>query len=416
MAYILFDAHNFFVSAELVFRPDLLGKPVVVIGSNDGCVISRSQRAKDIGIAMGEPAHFVRREFYHDDVRFFSANFPLYGDMSARMMACIQPLVPSMTPFSIDEVFAHCKGMNTEQLLALATQVRDQVFKFTGLPIGAGIGNTHTLAKLASYLAKRVYRTDVYAINSNDERIAALRITPVGEVWGVGPAYKAKLIQAGIKTALDLALADPSIIAQQFPVGMRRTQLELNGTTAVDIGDPSTPRKMINVSRSFGAPIDKICDLSPAFASFAMTACEKLNRQQSVAGALRVYLRPASSMDIRSSATTVTFKTRTCDPRVIASAAAEGISRLFRTGVAYGKGGICLLDMDQPGSAIQSSLFETDDVDGNRVAEVVAGINERFGRGTLSVASSLGSPRWKPRCEFHSGTSSTRISGLPVVF
>ncbi len=416
MSYILFDAHNFYVSAELVFRPDLLGRPVVVIGSNDGCVISRSQKAKDIGIKMGEPAHFVREEFWRDGVKFFSANFPLYGDMSARMMSVIASLVPRQIAYSVDEVFATCSGMTPAQLDALAAQVRQQVLQYTGLPIGSGIAPTLTLAKVASYLAKRVYRTDNFAIYSDEQRLEALRSTPVGEVWGVGPAYCAKLTAAGVTTAHDLAYADSADLLAHFPVGMRRTQIELQGTSAIDIGDPSVPRQMINVGRSFGQAIETFDELAPAFASFAMIACEKLNRQRSVCGALRAYLRPASGSEVRSGAFTATFEIRTGDPRAIAGAAVDSAARLFRTGVRYSKGGICLFDLDQPDQCVQSSLFDTHDVDGGRISTLMTGINGRFGRGTLSVARTLGSNKWKPRADMLSGTSTTDITKLPVAF
>ncbi|WP_417286445.1 Y-family DNA polymerase [Cobetia marina] len=416
MSYILFDAHNFYVSAELVFRPDLLGRPVVVIGSNDGCVISRSQKAKDIGIKMGEPAHFVREEFWRDRVKFFSANFPLYGDMSARMMSVIDSLVPRQIAYSVDEVFATCSGMSPAQLDALATQVRHQVLQYTGLPIGSGIAPTLTLAKVASYLAKRVYRTDSFAIYSDEQRLDALRSTPVGEVWGVGPAYSAKLTAAGVSTAHELAMADPADLLAHFPVGMRRTQIELQGTSAIDIGDPSVPRQMINVGRSFGQAVETLDELAPAFASFAMIASEKLNRQRSVCGALRAYLRPASGSQVRSGAVTSTFEIRTGDPRAIAGAAVDSAARLFRTGVQYSKGGICLFDLDQPDQCVQSSLFDTHDVDGSRISTLMTGINGRFGRGTLSVARTLGSNKWKPKAEMLSGTSTTDITKLPVAF
>lgn len=416
VAVILFDAHNFYVSAELVFRPDLIGKPVVVVGSNDGCVISRSQQAKDIGIKMGEPMHFVREEFWREGVKFFSANFPLYGDMSARMMSVIGDLVASKTAYSIDEVFAFADGMTPNQLDALALQVSSTVLKFTGLPIGAGIAPNPTLAKVASYLAKRVYRTDCFAIHTEQQRLDALRLTPIREVWGVGSAYAAKLSAAGITTALDLANADSAHILANFPVGMRRTQIELQGIKAIDIADPSVPRQMINVGRSFGKALGSFDEIAPAFASFAMVAIEKLNRQNAVCGALRAYLRPVADAPVRAGASTHTFEIRTGDPRAIAGAAVDCAARMFRTGVRYSKGGICLFDLDQPDQRVQSSLFDTHDVDGGRISTLMAGINARFGRGSLSVARTIGSSSWKPRSTMSSGTSTTDISKIPVVF
>lgn len=415
MAYILFDAHNFYVSAELVWRPDLLGTPVVVIGSNDGCVISRSQQAKDLGIKMGEPAHFVREEYWRDNVRFFSANFALYGDMSSRMMSVIESLVPQMRPYSIDEAFCICDGMSTSQMNVLALQVQTQVLKWTGLPIGAGIGDTPTLAKVASYLAKRVYRVDMFAIHSEQDRLQALAITPIGEVWGIGPAYAGKLTEMGITTALELASASPALIKRSFPVGVLRTQAELLGTPSVDLGDTGTPRQMIIVGRSFGQNVSTFDEIAPAFSTFALKACEKLTRQKSVCGSVRAFLRPAAGSYARPSAVTCTLSVRTSDPRTISRAAVDCLARMRTDGLEYSKGGICLLDLDQPDSAAQSSLFDTYDVEGDRLASLIAQVQGKFGRGSMSLARTLGPSRWKPKAGGVSDAYTTRISQLKVV-
>lgn len=415
MTYILFDAHNFYVSAELVFRPELRNKPVVVISSNDGCVISRSQAAKDIGIKMGEPAHFIREEFWRHNVKIFSANFPLYGDMSARMMTVIHSMAPQMTPYSIDEVLSCCDGMSESQLRCLAASIRDRVYQWTGLPIGAGIAPTKTLAKVASFIAKRVLRTDIVALLSREEIEKALRITPIAEVWGVGPAFASRLTAAGLKTAFDLANADAGLISQHFPVGLRRTQIELSGVDAVSLDEPDTPRQMINVGRSFGRRLSTSEDIASAFASFATIACEKLNRQRSVCGAVRVFLRPESTSVERTHAVTITLPIRTADPRAICSASVKAGVSLIRYGVRYSKGGICLIDLSTTGTELQGSLFDSHDVDGGRIATLIAGVNDRFGRGSIATARTLGSKRWMPRAESLSGSSTTDISRLPVV-
>lgn len=416
MAFILFDAHNFYVSAELVWQPDLVGHPVVVIGSNDGCVISRSQQAKDIGIKMGEPAHFVREEFWRHNVKFFSANFALYGDMSSRMMSVISMLVPKLTVYSVDEGFARCDGMSVTQLDDLAIQVRSTVKQWTGLPIGAGIGPTPTLAKVASYLAKRVFKNDQYAIHSEADRINALLITPVAEVWGVGPAYASRLRLAGVSTASDLANLSPEFIRDNFPVGLRRTHLELNGQLAVDIADPDIPRQMINVGRSFGRRIVCFEDLAPAFAAFAMKASEKLHKQRSVCGGVRAYLFSSARSSERPRALTATFTMRTCDPRAIAGAAVNCAAQMFKVGGEYSKGGICLLDLDQPDSVAQASLFDTYDENGSRISSLVSQVNARFGRGSLSVGRTLGSRVWMPKADMVSDAYTTRVEQLKVVY
>jgi DNA polymerase V len=416
MSYILFDAHNFYVSAELVWRPDLAGYPVVVIGSNDSCVISRSQQAKDIGISMGEPAHIVRDAFWRHNVKIFSANFALYGDMSSRMMQIIKSLTPLSLPYSIDESFSHCEGMSSIQIDTLAKQVRNTVKQWTGLPIGAGIGPTMTLAKVASYVSKRVLRIDQYAIHSDADRIKALAITPISAVWGVGPAFASKLGLAGVATALEFADLSPTFVSKNFPVGVRRTHIEVNGQNAVDIGDMNDPRQTINVGRSFGANISSFEDLSPAFAEFASKASEKLYRQRSVSGAITTSLFPTNRSQALPRAITARFQYRTNDPRAITAAAVDCLSRIFSKDTHYSKGGICLLDIGQPDSNQQAEMFDTHDLQGEKVASLISQVNARFGRGSLSVGRCLGSKRWMPRRDMLSDSFTTQTSQMLVVY
>ncbi len=233
---------------------------------------------------------------------------------------------------------------------------------------------------------------------------------------GIRPAFAAKLKEMGVDNVLQLANLSSNIVASQFPVSIRRTQAELNSNNAVVIGDMGDPRQMINVGRTFGRPIESMQDIAPAFAAFAMKTPEKLHKQRSVSGGIRTYLMPATRSRGAPQPLTASFTIRTSDPRSIANAAVRCSEQMFRNGVAYSKGGICLLDLDQLDSASQGSLFATYDEEGERVSSLISQVNARFGRGSISVGRSLGSKKWMPKADMLSCAYTTKIQQLKVVY
>ncbi|HGO9799953.1 TPA: Y-family DNA polymerase [Pseudomonas aeruginosa] len=418
-AFILTDCDNFYVNVEKLWRPDLLNRPVVVAGSNDGCIISRSNEAKALGVKMGEPAHQVRDLYWRDGIVICSANFALYGDMSSRVMRTLASVVPKQVVYSVDESFAFCDGMSDEQLHSMAVEARSRVLRWCGLGTGAGIGPTLTLAKLASYAAKRVTKTGLCNLMSPEDRLCMLEIAPVSEVWGIGPAVTRKLEALGVKTAAEFARLPRHVLEREFPVPVLRTQMELNGICAITLDEPGVPRQMINVSRSFGSPVTSVADLANALVAFVSSAAAKLRRQQSTSSFMRVYAQ-SSQFSKRAApyAKTVTVKFRypLDDTRMLAALVSEAAASVFRPGVEFSKAGVCLMGIAPKESMSQGELFGPSSADSSRVMEAVDGINGKFGRGTIAVASEFAGKSWRSRSSDASPAFSTKLAELKTVY
>jgi len=418
-AFILLDANNFYVGVERVWRPELANKPVVVAGSGDGCVIARSDEAKAIGIKMGDPLHLVRQQHWRSGLIICSANFPLYGDASSRLMRSVATVAPKITPYSIDECFIHAHGMSDQQLHQLAIQARERVLAWTGLGTGAGIGPTPTLAKLGSYGAKRVLKTGLCNLMSPFDREQLMALAPVGEVWGIGPSLTARLAAMGVTTAAQFAKLPRHVVEREFPVTVLRTQLELNGICAVDLQGNDGPREMINVSRSFGSRIESLDALIAALVEFASMASARLRKQGSAASAIRVYAR-TSPFETKSApyakTVTVPFAQPAFDARVFARAASQAARSIFKPGIRFSKAGVLLMGIQPADAMNQQDLFGYDDTSQDRLMSTLDEINSRFGRGTVKLARTmeLGGSRARP--ESLSPAYSCRLADLKVVF
>ena len=418
-AFILIDADNFYCSCERVWRPELWNKPVVVAGSGDGCVIARSPEAKSLGIKMSDPVHLVREEHWRSGLIICSANFPLYGDLSSRMMRTIAPLVPALTVYSIDEAFCLCDGMSDDQLHQVAVQIRARVLAWCGLGTGAGIGPTPTQAKLASNAAKRVTKTGLVNLMQPEDRLMMLHLAPVSEVWGIGPAVTEKLRLMGINTAAQFAQLPRHIVEREFPVTVLRTQLELNGVCAVPLTGNDGVRDMINVSRSFTARIESEKDLVAATVDFAARASAKLRKQGSVASAMRVYAR-TSPFDNKQApyakTVTVPFSQPVADARVFARSAAQAARSIYRPGVRFSKVGILLMGLQSATEMHQQDMFGYDAGAEERVMGAIDQINAKYGRGTVKLGRSILSAEAEGRGKNVSPAFSCRASDLKLVY
>lgn len=252
--YGLCDCNNFFVSCERLFRPDLEGRPVVVLSSNDGCVISRSNEAKTLGIRMGQPYFQVRGMIERHDVAVFSGNMALYGDLSRRVIGRLRELVPAAEVYSIDEAFIDFGGIATEELDALGHRLGRTIRRDTGIPVSIGIAPTKTLAKIASKLCKSYPRLDGCCLMHRAEDVdKVLGRFPVGDVWGIGRRHRAMLQAAGVATARDLAQRSEAWVRGRMGITGVRTWRELRGEACIDFETAPAARQQISVSRSFAA-------------------------------------------------------------------------------------------------------------------------------------------------------------------
>lgn len=261
--FALIDVNSFYTSCETVFRPDLQGEPIVVVSNNDGCIISRSAEEKSLGIKIGEPFFKIKNNIYSPRIHVFSSNYALYADMSERVMQTLTEMSPSIEVYSIDEALINLSGMiNCKPLNSFGHEVREQVFKNTGLTVGVGIAQTKTLAKLANHAAKKWRGTGgVVDLSNIDRQRRLLALIAVEDVWGIGRRISRKLNSMGINTALDLAESSLWVIRKHFNVVLERTVHELRGEQCLELEEFSPTKQQIICSRSFGNRITQYSDM-----------------------------------------------------------------------------------------------------------------------------------------------------------
>ena len=293
--FALIDCNSFYASCERVFRPDLAKVPIVVLSNNDGCVIARSYDAKPF-VKMGEPYFQIKQRLEQHGIIAFSSNYALYGGMSERVMSLIESMVPAAEVYSIDESFADFTGL--PDATAMGRALRARILKCTGIPVGVGIGPSKTLAKLANHTAKRLQAHTGGVVNlcGDFERAWVLRNTAVSEVWGVGRRMTAHLEGMGIKTAMDLAKADPWTLRKKFSVVIEKTARELAGTPCLELDEPDPPKQEICCSRMFGKRLTELAPIKEAVATYMMRASEKLRAQKSYCKKVRVSIRTECSI------------------------------------------------------------------------------------------------------------------------
>lgn len=332
--FALIDCNSFYASCERVFRPDLAKVPIVVLSNNDGCVIARSYDAKPF-VKMGEPYFQIKHKLRQHGIVAFSSNYALYGDMSERVMSLIESMVPAVEVYSIDEAFADLTGINS--LEQFGRQIRAQVLRCTGIPVGVGIAPTKTLAKLANHTAKRLqaHTGGVVDITNPVKRDWVLRNTDVAEVWGIGRRMKAHLDGMGIKSAMDLAKADPWTLRKNFSVVIEKTARELAGTPCLELDEPDPPKQEICCSRMFGKRLTELAPIKEAVATYMMRASEKLRAQNSLCKKIRVSIRtgmfnPEEAKYANGVLVELPYPTN--DVRLMTKMAVEALDRVFRPG------------------------------------------------------------------------------------
>lgn len=410
----LIDCNSFYASCERVFRPDLAKVPIVVLSNNDGCVIARSYDAKPY-VKMGEPYFQIKNKLKQHGIVPFSSNYVLYGDMSERVMTLIESMVPAVEVYSIDEAFADLTGIN--DLDGLGRKIRSQVLRCTGIPVGVGIARTKTLAKLANYTAKRLQGQTGGVVNICDpiKRDWVLRNTDVAEVWGVGRRMKVHLDGMGIKTAMDLAKADPWTLRKNFSVVIEKTARELAGTPCLELDEPDPPKQEICCSRMFGKRLTQLPPIKEAVATYMMRASEKLRAQRSLCKKIRVSIRTGMFNPDEAkyaNGVVIDLPYPTDDVRLLTTAAVDALDCVFRPGFSYSKAEVLLLNLCQQGEYTDDLFAISQPTDATRVMAVLDEINGRWGRGTLRSASVPRNPDWGMRREMMSQSYTTRLDQL----
>ncbi|MDR4841412.1 Y-family DNA polymerase [Klebsiella quasipneumoniae] len=416
--FALCDVNSFYASCETVFRPDLKGRPVVVLSNNDGCVIARSPEAKPF-VKMGEPYFKQKDMFRRHGIIAFSSNYELYADMSNRVMTTLEELSPRCEIYSIDEAFCDLTGVcNCRDLTDFGREIRETVLRRTHLTVGVGIAQTKTLAKLANHAAKQWQRQTGGVVDlSNLERQRKLMaLLPVDEVWGVGRRISKKLEAMGIKTVLQLADTDIRFIRKHFNVVLERTVRELRGEPCLGLEEFAPVKQEIVCSRSFGGRITEYHEMRQAICSYASRAAEKLRGEHQYCRFISAFVKTspfALNEPYYGNSASVKLLTPTQDSRDIITAATKCLDAIWRDGHRYQKAGVMLGDFYSQGVA-QLNLFDDNAPRKNseKLMEVLDHLNAKDGRGTLYFAGQGIQTAWQMKREMLSPRYTTRYSDL----
>lgn len=417
--FALADCNNFFASCERVFRPDLQGKPVIVLSNNDGCAIARSNEAKALGIKMGAPLFKIRHLVEKHDIAVFSGNMALYGEMSQRVRWVLGEFAPSVEVYSIDEAFLDLRGMNDIDFDAYAKEISAKCWKMTSIPVSVGIAPTKTLAKIASKLCKQYpkLRGGCYMHRAQDiEKV--LRKYPIEDVWGIGRKSAAKLHERYVKTAYEFTCLPESAVQKLMGITGVRTWKELQGIPCIEFEDGFEAKQSICVSRSFSTEIYDLKELQEQIANFASDMAEKLRKQHSVTSEVTVFAytnRFREDLPQTHSSSLVTYTTPTAEQRTIVASAVQATSDLFRSGYGYKKAGVIATGIMDQSDIMQSMFEDTDSIEReHKITSALDAINSTFGAGTVKLAVQ-GSGHIKSTRENQSPHYTTRWTDLPKV-
>jgi DNA polymerase V len=415
--FALADVNSFYASCETVFRPDLKGKPVVVLSNNDGCVIARSAEAKKLGISMGAPFFKMRDLFERHKIVTFSSNYALYADMSSRVMTVLEEMAPAVEVYSIDEAFMNLQGVsNCQNLEEFGREVRAKVLRWTGLTVGVGIAPTKTLAKLANYSAKKWTKTGgVVDLSLQARQRKLMALVEVGEVWGVGRSITKKLNDMGIMTALQLADAPTPLIRKHFNIVLERTVRELRGEPCLELEEFAPTKQQIVCSRSFGDRVSEYDLMREAICSHAVRAAEKLRGEHQYCRHISAFVKtsPFAVNEVYYGKTAGTkLQIPTQDSRDIVAAATKCLDAVWQDGHRFQKCGVMLGDFYSQGVA-QLGLFDEYKPRSNseQLMAVLDGINHS-GKGRVWFAGQGIQKSWEMKRQMLSPAYTTRFGDL----
>lgn len=416
--WALVDCNNFFVSCERIFNPKLLGKPTAVLSNNDGCIVSRSQEAKDLKVPMGAPVFKIHDLIERHKVNLLSANFALYGDISSRVMSILERCVPDVHVYSVDEAFLdlssiklpftmmvyeeHVEVNSYEELCAGLLKI---IKKLVGIPVSIGLANTKTLCKLANEIAKTEKRFNAVTdlINIHDCKLNEyFKKIDVNEIWGIGYMLSKKLNANGIYTVFDFVNTDTSKIRKITSVMGQRTQWELQGVDCV-VETEHAIKKSIASTRSFGKNVTLLTELSEAVSEYCAIASRKLRKDKSLAGYVTVFLKTNrfDKASYYSDSVTLKFDPASNFVGDITKIALQGLEKLYKKGLSYKKAGVILFDIIDE-NAIKLDLFNENIVASeikSRISNSVDSLNQKWGKDILVTASSGFTKKWRAKSE-----------------
>ncbi len=385
----LCDCNNFFASCERVFNPSLNGKPIVVLSNNDGCVIARSNEAKALGIKMGQPVYQLKDIISRGDVKLFSSNYNLYGDMSNRVFQTIKQYAPTVEIYSIDEAFIDLSGMDIEALNDFGRQLVRVVRRNTGIPISIGIAPTKTLAKVASKLCKQYPKLEGCCVMHRPEDITkVLKKFPIGDIWGIGRRYNKMLNTFGVEYAEQFRALSPSWIKDKMSIVGVRTWRELHGEPVIEFEEEASGRKSIMVSRSFAKELTTIPDLEESLTTFISIAARKLRAQQSLAGQMQVFIftnRHRNDKPQHIEGSLITFPSPTDSTIDMVKEGVRVLKELYREGYEYKKAGVVLYDISSKSASLYDMFEDEKRTKHKSLMATLDNLSSRYGRSAVMI-------------------------------
>ena len=412
----LVDCNSFYVSCERLFNPKIRRKPVVVLSNNDGCIISRSNEAKALGIKMGEPYFKAKDIIIKNNVQVFSSNYSLYGDLSRRVMRTLKRFNSAIEIYSIDEAFLDLSNFSDDEVESVGKEIRETVLKWTGIPTSIGIAKTKTLSKVANHIAKKKVSgvTSLIGIENLDPILEKIDIN---DVWGVGRQLTKFYHKNGIYNAKQLKNKSNTWIKKSSNVLSSRTAMELRGIPCIDLEVTQTKRKSCVVSRSFGKRIEKYQELKEAVANYCLNASEKIRSESLVAKSITVFVRTSpfqSRFGYYSNSKTIDFAISTNNSIEIVKTALFALDSIFKNGYRYQKAGVMLTGLSEDDGS--KNLFSSEkDEKIKGLMKSIDNTNYRFGRSSISLASAGVQKRWNMRREYSSKIDTADFYLLPTI-
>ena len=412
----LVDCNSFYVSCERLFNPKIKRKPVVVLSNNDGCIISRSNEAKALGIKMGEPYFKAKDIIIKNNVNVFSSNYSLYGDLSRRVMRTLKRFNSDIEVYSIDEAFMDLSNFSDKEIEEVGKEIRSTVLKWTGIPTSIGIAKTKTLSKIANHIAKKT-KVGVTSLIGIENLDPILEKVEINDVWGVGRQLTKFYQKNGIYNAKQLKNKSNTWIKKCSNVLSSRTAMELRGIPCIELEKTTSKRKSCVVSRSFGKRVENFQELKEAVASYCLNASEKLRSENLVAKALTVFVRTSPfqrSFGYYSNSKTIDFPVATNNSIETVKTAISILQDIYKNGYRYQKAGVMFSGLSNEDN--KNNLFACEkDEKINRLMRSIDKTNYRFGRSTLSVASAGIRKKWFMKREHSSKIDTADFYCIPTI-
>ena len=417
--FALVDCNNFYASCERVFNPNLKGKPIAILSNNDGCVISRSDEAKTVGLPMGAPI-FKWEAFCKDNaIHVLSSNYPLYGDMSSRVMSILNQFTPDVELYSIDESFLEFKGFENRDFKAYGNQIRTRVLKWTGIPTCVGVAPTKALCKVANKIARKYPKETkgVYIIDSEEKRIKALKWVKIEDVWGIGYRLSKRLKNKGCKTAFDFTQLSDAWVKSNFSVVESRLKRDLEGIPTLQLDGDDKDKKMIATTRSFEYTFSDIENIKERVSTFATSCAEKLRKQGSSCHIIIVTLssdRHKKDLPQHRTSTTISLSCPTNSSLIISQCAVSAVKSIFKEGIKYKRAGVIVAGL-VPIDNFQLNLFVKDDPKHQPLMKSIDMLNNKYGDYKIKLGNQDLQRTWKMRQERLSPRYTTNINDVIVV-